>query len=292
MSEHFSPEKEVSKEDYSSRIILHFFRHGEKEADPEKTDEKIELTPRGKKQAAAKSESGDISQSVAFGSPRKRTQETAGFVMGGQLNEVTGEETLEELVAKLNQGRKVGSKIGIDPLLDFTVDEHTPFGGKVSEAIKNGRYLSFLIQESDILAKEFGDTKSTTYSRAAANIAKVIEKYLRIASRWEAIVEDPKKEYKDTLERFLGTHQGNTESFLAKAIELTKGVEERDKFMNALGGRGFAYVEGANIEILNHGDGKPTIKVSYRNETDSENPFVFEEIIDSELLEKIIRAVE
>ncbi|MEK7630067.1 MAG: histidine phosphatase family protein [Patescibacteria group bacterium] len=289
MKEYWPPEKEKSKEEYSSRVLLHFFRHGEKEVNSGKPDEKIGLTHLGKKQAVEKSESKDLDQSVAFGSSRERAQETAGFVMGGSLDEITGEENLEELKLKLNKDQVFGSKIGADLLLDFSVEEDSAFGEKVAEAFKKGRFLTFLIKESDDLAKELMDKKSTTYSRAAANIARIIEKYLKIAPRWEAIIEDSEKEHKNTLERFLVTHQGNAESFLAKVMEFTKGVEERDKFVDILGGKGFGYVEGVNIEILNHLHDEPTIKISYRNNKNLKDPFIFEENIDFELLEKIIK---
>lgn len=78
-----SEENKESKETITSKIVLQFFRHAEKELVEGKTDEEIELTDTGRKQAIEKSEDNNISQSVAFGSPRKRTQQTAGFVMGG-----------------------------------------------------------------------------------------------------------------------------------------------------------------------------------------------------------------
>src|SRR3989338_3137579 len=93
----FNPENREAKEIITSKIDLRFFRHAEKESDKSKSDEEIELTETGRKQAIEKSGDSDISQSVAFGSPRKRTQQTAGFVMGGSLDEITGNESLDEL---------------------------------------------------------------------------------------------------------------------------------------------------------------------------------------------------
>ena len=60
-----------------------FFCHSEKENNKSKSDFGIELTPAGKKQAIDKSETKNIEQSVAFGSPQARAQETAAFVMSG-----------------------------------------------------------------------------------------------------------------------------------------------------------------------------------------------------------------
>ncbi|KKQ55628.1 MAG: hypothetical protein US74_C0026G0003 [Parcubacteria group bacterium GW2011_GWA2_38_13] len=92
--EPFNPENREDKEVITSKIDLRFFRHAEKESVKGKPDEEIELTDIGGKQAMKKSKDRDISQSVVFGSPNKRTQETAGFVMAGQLDEITGNESI------------------------------------------------------------------------------------------------------------------------------------------------------------------------------------------------------
>jgi len=47
----------------------------------------------------------------------------------------------------------------------------------------------------------------------------------------------------------LGSHLSVTESFLAKIIENTKGVAERDSFVAALGNQGFGFVEGYDVKI-------------------------------------------
>lgn len=96
-------ENEASKERYVSKINLHFFRHGEKEKDPSKNDTDIELTETGKKQALGKSNLKNINQAVAFGSPRLRAQETAGFVMAGRQKDIIGEESLNELKKKVDK---------------------------------------------------------------------------------------------------------------------------------------------------------------------------------------------
>src|SRR3989338_3348594 len=106
----FNLESQESKENITSKIELRFFRHGDKESNKEKPDEEIELTETGRKQAVEKSEDTDISQSIAFGSPRKRTQQTAGLVMGGSMEEIIGDETIDELKEKLDRELKIGSK--------------------------------------------------------------------------------------------------------------------------------------------------------------------------------------
>ena len=54
------------------------------------------------------------------------------------------------------------------------------------------------------------------------------------------------------------------ESFLAKLIEKTKGIKERDRFVQALNNQGFDYAEGFDVEIRNKESGEPIIHISYK----------------------------
>src|SRR3989344_9312396 len=208
--------------DYTSKIELVFMRHDEKENDKTKSGEEVRLTLAGKMHAKEKAEQDDIRQLVAFGSPRKRTQETSGLVMSGKLEEITGKETLEELKEKLDKDLplKSGSKIRVDDRLNFETDFNSDYGKKALDAV-NGKYLKFLVEDSDRLAKEENDDKSSTYSKQAQAIASIVEKYYNIAPRFNELAQDKDKNYEDTMKRFLGSHQGVLESFLAKVIEET-----------------------------------------------------------------------
>lgn len=286
--ERFSLESQESKENITSKIDLRFFRHGDKESSKEKTDEEIELTETGRKQAVEKSEDTDISQSIAFGSPRKRTQQTAGLVMGGSMEEITGDETIEELKEKLDRELKVGSKIGVDRRLDFNVDFSTDFGKKALEAAKNGQWLKFLVEESDKIAQESQDGTIESYSRYASRVAEIVKKYLVVAERWDKLAQDESKNYEDTLKRFLGTHQGVAESFLAKVIEKTKGEVERDAFVRALNNQGFDFVEGFEVEIDTIDGQEQKIRISFKKEKDRKVLYSYNEIISSEVIDSLI----
>lgn len=279
------------KEDYTSKIELSFFRHGEKEDNKSKSDLDIELTEAGKKQAVEKSDTKDIDQSLAFGSPRIRAQETAAFVMSGGEDNVTGEESLEELKEKLGEVLSVGTRVGIDKRLDFNVDFGSEYGKIALEYFKKGEYLKFLVEQSDRLAEETRD-EGFTYLRGASNIASIIDKYIRVAKRWDELAQDKQKGYSDTLERFFGTHLGVNESFLAKIIEETKGIEERDKFVLTLDNQGFDFTEGFNVEILNKSSDEPVVRISYNKETregnEKETIFEFNEEVSVNLIRSII----
>jgi len=297
-SNHF--EQPENKEKYTSRIKLVFLRHGKKEPDdPQKPDTKIQLTAEGRAQGMAKSKpETNIRQAVAFGSPRDRAQHIAALAMAGKQAEITGDETLEELKEKLNQEFKIKnqsrtgknmSKVGIDPRLDLNLDEKTELGAAANDHYIQGDYLKFLVEESDVLAKKIGDKNNTTYSGGAANIASVIDKYLGIAKNWDKLVKDKQKEYTDTMERFLGTHAGISETFLAKLIDKTKGAEERKKFVQALDNQSFGYAEGFEAEILNQDQQEPVVRVTYKKlDKDGQSIFDFNETVGREIIKEII----
>lgn len=282
-------ENKEKVKDYTSKIELFFMRHDEKEDDETKSDEEIRLTKTGRIHAKGKAERDDMSQSMAFGTPEKRTQETVGLVMSGKLEEITGTETLEELKEKLDKDLplKSGSKIRVDDRLNVETDFTSNYGKKALEAFKNGNYLKFLVEESDGLAKKENDDKSSTYAKQAQAIAFIIQKYYGIAPHFNELVQDESKNYEDTMKRFLGSRQGVLESFLAKLIEKTKGIEERDKFVQALNNQGFDYAEGFDVEIKNKESGESTIHISYKKEKDGETIFQYNEDINKDVLLRI-----
>lgn len=275
-------------ESIQSKIDLYFMRHGDKEKDPSKSDYDILLTEKGRGQAQAKSHAESLDQSLAYGSPRKRTQETSGLAMSGSAGIIEGTESYEELKEKLDKDLAIGSKIGVDKNLDFILDEESEYGKEIMKPFIEGRLLKWVVEESDRIAEEMHDTEQYSYSRSAKAVAEVILKYLHIAPRWQELSQDTEK-YTDTLERYLGTHLGVQESFLAKVIEKMKGVEERDKFVSALNNQGFDFTEGFKAEIQNHSGAEPTIHISYSKEKDGEKIFEFDEDVPSQLLQEIAK---
>jgi len=283
---------------YSSRIVVSLFRHGEKEKLPppgKEGDIEVRLTPGGRKGAM---ETGDVfrlpekgmAQAVAKGSLRKRAQETAAFVMAGEQETITGDETLEEMKEKLDRGRKYGSKIGSDPRLDFdggADDYRKPMEASYVE----GRLMDWLVNKSDELAIATHETVGSTYSRMARNIAEILERYLKSAKRFDQLVRE--KKYADTMQRFLGSHMSVTECFLAKAIEKTKGAKERDKFIANLKKGGFGFVEGYQAEITSRTGAEPRMELHYQKKNDKGDVvFEFHQAIGKEVLDEIIKEGE
>lgn len=275
-----------------SVIELWFFRHSIKEADPSKDDVDIELTGAGKQYAALQSENNtNINQAVAFGSPRKRTQETAMFVMSGQEEQISGEESFDELKDKLNENIAVGSKIGVNENLDFKEDQNSEYYKELISSFSRGEYLKYLIEESDKRAEELGDDHSATYTRQAKQVAQIIKKYANVLPRWSQLVEENPDKYTKLLERFMGTHQGVGESFLAKLMEIYSGdTELRDKFVESLGNKGFDFVEGFKVYLADENTKQPRIIVEYKHEdpNDPKKNFEFSKEFNYGMIDEII----
>lgn len=284
--------KLLENPEIKSVVELRFFRHSIKETDTLKPDQDIELTSDGKEYAKKQLENDtDIRQSLAFGSPRKRTQETAMFVMSGQENEILGNENFDELKEKLNQDLKVGSKIGIDENLDFKEDPNSEYYKEAIQSVHDGWYLKYLVEQSDKRAEELGDTISATYTRQAQKVARIIKKYGTILPRWTEIVSDNPDKYTKLLERFMGTHQGVAECFLAKLMEVYSGdTELRDKFVASLNNKGFDFVEGLKIYLADESKPYPTIIVEYKHTDpkDSSKNFEFSKEVNYGMIDEIL----
>ncbi len=261
------------------------------------TDQMIELAPQGVVNARGKSVPENAKNAVAYGGPRIRSRQTAGLIMAGAHLDLADDAGAQEMIDQINResGVKVGTRVGTDQRLDFVLNGS--YGERVESEYAAGRLMSYLINHSDEDAEAAGDTESTTYSRAASGVAELVLRYVNASPRWDAIVAEHKKEGDDVgevLQRFLGTHQSVGESFLAKIIEVTKGEEERDRFIAAVNDSGFGFAEGFQLRIQNHGkSSEPSIHISYiKNGADGKEQFRFEEDLDRELLERIAQQTE
>lgn len=277
------------KKEIPSEIVLKFFRHSEKSNAPVERDHDIRLTDRGRDLARAKSEYG-TENALAFGSSRDRTKETAGIMMSGS-KAPNLEELEDELVVEHTLFTKMHlTRIGEERRLDFNDDFNSPYGKKFFEEFKAGNYLPFLFKESDALAKELGDTEGSTYSRLAGQIAQIIAKYSQVSEKaWHPLMNKENSKYLpgEKLNRFLGTHAGVNECFLAKVIEKTRGLAARDQFANISDKKGFDYVEGFDVSIKQSGAEKH-ITISYKRKGEDGHEYVLEEEIPEAMLEEII----
>ena len=289
-------EKEPQAE---TKVILEFMRHGEKDpnkTEPKKTDEEVRLTSKGKAMAVEKGKSLNPQPevSIAWGSPKKRTQETAAHVMLANQEQINPEASLEEMEAtidkELNGSGKTRRKIIEDERLSF--DLSGPAAGEMLEAFKAGKYIPFLVEKSDDLAIEKGDKTSTTYLRQAGNLAEIVSRYAKVGVNFNRIAskKDDYKEFGNQLERYLGTHQGVAESFIAKILEKTEGKEKRDAFVVSMG-TGFKELQGMSIEILNRGEEQEiVVRFEMPVEKDGKIEMKQESVsLSKEILEDIIR---
>ena len=280
---HLGSESE-SGEKIKTKIILEFMRHGEKENDKTKSDEEVRLTEKGRMMAGEKGEELDPQKevSLAWGSPKKRTQETALRAMFPDIDPNASLEDIEEMI---REEQKFGKKLIVDERLSF--DLSGPEGKEMLAAFKEGKYLQYLISESDKRAIELGDKTSSSYLRYAGNISEIINRYAKIGDNFNRIAskDDKYKEFGNQLKRYLATHQGVAEGFVAKVLEEAQGPEKRDEFISSVGS-GFKETEGIHLEIQNNGNHQE-ITITYQLNGDKETI-----TIDGNLIEKIIKERE
>lgn len=270
-----------------SKIVLHFMRHGKPESLQDSgTDEERHLSDEGMKQARSKAnKQQNLRQSIAYGSPRLRSQETAGYVMAGDsLGEDIEPKDIKYI---LNEDINVGSKIGTKEELNFNVGS-PDFAKEADKSYGEGRYLEFIINESDALAVQLRDKEATTLSVQAGNIAEIVMKYVEASSRWNQLVNDPEKKYDENLDRFLGSHQGVIESFLCKAVSDNKLKADLIASSLSLKG-GFDFVEGITIDIVQKDSSdEPEIILEFSKKTEDGLNFDLKEKISMEKIKKII----
>lgn len=261
----FSKSKEANeaREKPETKIILEIMRHAKQESCG-KWDKKKRLIKEGKIQSMKKGEEVDPNArvSMAIASPRQRAQETAYRVM--LANEGIDDSkinTMEDIESLISNELKVGKKMRVDERLDSI--NNGPIGKFYDEANDGGRFFQWAVNESDRQAIEYGDEKTLIYKRAAGNIAEIVSRYLAIGNNFNRIVSkklDTEKINKQ-LERYIVTHRGVGELFLAKVLELKalelkeKNTRKRDEFLASLG-EGFEYAKGFRIEIINNKNGQ------------------------------------
>ncbi len=302
----FSFEKpEANKEsEFSSKVVLNFFRHGEKNPAPG-TDE---LTKDGRKKAvaefAARFGQDGNPHKMAFGSWIKRSEETAALALEntnldselvdsyGSVQELTDAIDAEATDASGEKGLAFGSKTGVRENLGFKFKKG-PVMDAAYAAIKDNNYLGWLAHEADTMIPA-DDTETWGLNRQAANIADEIGNYVKVAGNFDRLVakktqEEGGEDFGNTLERFMGSHSGVLESFLVKLIQKTKGEAEKEKFVNALP-EAFDFLEGFTVEIENKaGQTEPQVRIKYERKGDTEEKsFKYDEMVPVSVIQEII----
>lgn len=282
--------KQEQMEKIESKIILEFIRHGKRDKDDLRPDEEISLNQEGRQMSQEKGQilNPQARVSRAWGSQLKRAQETALLVMLPETNIDSDVNNFDELLIQ-KQGIK---KLIIDKRLGYDLSGDS--GKESIEAFKEKKYISHVIEKSDQLAIEMGDKISTTYTRHAANIAEIISRYSILGNNFNRLCSKQKDKYGqsryekfgDQLERYLGTHSGITEFFLAKIIEKINGIEKREEFINSLGG-GFKETEGMRVEIINKGN-EQRILICYKIEGEDKELSITKKILEEIIEDKNI----
>lgn len=276
------------KEGVESRVVLEFFRHGKKESDPEKANKDLQLTLEGRQQGRQKGESikPQPEVSIAGGSPRARTRDTALRVMLSESDDITDEMTMDEIEQKISEelGGNLRKVIEVEGL-DYE-GKNSPLPDEGREWSSEGKYMKWVLERSDDISAELGDDGGYTAGGNSEAIAKIIQKYLKVGDTFSRIVEKDKSKYEEfanQLERYFGTHQAVQESFLAKYLELAQGDEARQRFVELIGDSGFDELDGMRIEITNkNGEQSAHLSAEVKGEK-------IEFDIDPDILEQIAK---
>jgi len=280
-----SEREPVHPETPKPTIRLEFFRHDERSKEPQQgvphDDNNMRITPAGREHAQGEGATKDPHPDVAvlFGSERDRSLETAFHQAYANDPDITPSMTLEEM--KEATSMPYGQKHHQIPELNFNIDGSAEYKKAVEQAyFKDNKYLEFLYEHSDEVAEKAGDKVSSTYSRQAANIAKLIRKYVDIVPRWEELTtQEPQKYagFNNEMQRFMGTHGGIQECFLMKVIDKLEGREAALAFARSLAG-GFGYSEGFSV-ALEKGDDDLRVVVNYKDKSWEITPEILDEII-------------
>lgn len=283
-----NPER-VEEERYPPTIRLEIFRHDAKDtpttAGPRPNDRSVRLTPEGRRgsSAAGISKQPRPEVAIAVGSSRERSVESALRQMLAEQERMTPDMTLEEIRRMVADQLRLGRKDMTVELLDFNWDGTKQFHDQgYYRTLETHDALRWVYDDSDRVALQNHDEVSTSYSRAAGNIAEVVRKYLGVLPRWkEVTTESPGKyeRFNNELQRFLGSHQSVIECFLMKVIEKTEGRKAVEQFIESLPDKnGMGLSEGYTVIIRESGE-QPEVVIRYGDKEWSVRPETISEII-------------
>ncbi len=288
-----SPEHELrpETEHFTPSIRLEFLRHDEKENEAtsgnREGDEQIRLTPRGREHSTeiGKTKAPHPEVGLVYGSPRERSTEAALRQLLANEDEIMSEDSLEGIQGKIRQYVPVGKKTIETDMLDFRSGSGEFHNALYEHYLGSSKdALVFLREKSDEVVKKAGDLESTSYSRAAGNIAELLKKYIGVFPRWEKLSKEKPEEYeqyKNELQRFFGSHQTVLEPFLMKVIEKTEGAEAVQKFLEVLPSKnGFGYGEGFSVKISRNNNDESLVVVTYNGMNWELKPELVDELVD------------
>ncbi len=248
-----------------TKVVIELFRHSFKENDANRPNSELLLTPKGRELARNHGENlrPYPERAVAGASLLDRTAETAMLTMLADEIDIETDDSLAAMEEKVANYLPVGKKLYRDERLGFTLSDG-PAGEAALQSFKEGKYIEWLIKDSDKDVLKNRDEVTTSYLRQAGNIAELLERYQAVGNSFHRLVEDKDKleQHGAKLERYLVSHQGVAESFVAKAIEIQEGLAARNQFTTNLG-NGWAETKGIHIEIINDENGQRSF-ISYQ----------------------------
>lgn len=286
---------------FARRYIIDFHRHEDKERTSiDGSDEKLQLTPRGRINAAL---AGPKEGGFIFGledrvtaSPRERTAHTALLRLFGNVSPAIDGSSIALSLAERNipvdhLKAMIGSRFRVEPRLGFNGEAGNQFFDAYIAESQAGRSLDFMVHRSDELLIKTGLNKQGIegYSIFAGNIASIIRDRVEEANIAKTpVTPEPIWEH-------AGTHAGIMESFLVKTVRLLAkeaGEDSADaqqrifKVMNET--NGFVFSEGVRVEIVSGKDSsEPQITVKYKK-----GDFILDKGVPIKILDQMIEEGE
>lgn len=278
--------KESPKAKY--RVRLHIIRHGKKAGGndvPPEVDLAMKLRPEGRLQAREKGMDLQTKGGVTSGSTRARSRETAMHMAHANSPEVTGDETYDELVAK------IGSEPWTNRGLDMPFSKDDPEFPMINQKANEGTLFKWFAEVDDEIAARKGDRSTSFYGTQVRSIGSIIDRFTRVAMKMADRAEraQEKDERVETeREQVMGTHGGVNESFLAELVRRSEGEEERKRFLETIP-NGVGETQGSDIEIVaTAGETDPLIRVRFTVGKEG-NQYHYDRFVTLQTVQNIIK---
>jgi hypothetical protein len=285
MKGNFENTSHVESTEKEPHLILRIIRHGEKAGgnwNPDDEDYLIPLTEEGRENAHKRHIAGAPKQALAFGSGRVRANETAARALVGENPEIENTPEYTELEKEINKDVPLGSKIRNDERLDMAFVKQDEVHERLEERGNEVGYLKAL--DEDYVSAE--NSRETVYGKQVENLSDILLEHVQKATNWKRLVEKKPGEYENTLVRYLGTHGGVLDAFVAEVLASLHGKDARadfiERFPNCI-----PYAASCDIEIV-PSDNDVAIRLIMRIEGEKESEdFELNEIVPLSLIQKM-----
>jgi hypothetical protein len=274
-----------------SRVILDFIRHEKKDGAVLSKQGRLDAAERGVKYRDVNMPRVVVSSQITRSGESALLAGMGDMLSRDEILDYSDFSALKGMIDKKHGLPKPISKSYIDTRLGFDYPD-SEVKKRAYAAAGENKFLKWAVEDSNKLEGTATVKGNSSYDSTSANVAGLVLKYVKVSNNFDRLVEAGNVDTHD-IHRILGSHNGVVDVFLAKLIELMKGVAERDKFVSASEGSGFGFLEGFRMEIVHDNTGALSIKVDYdKQNSKDETVFSFHEQVPLEILERIAGKIQ